>query len=51
MTQQSGRGGGQNSQGRFLEGAVIRSEEKQKGFSSEGKRENGEPKVEKETEM
>lgn len=51
MTQQRGSGGGQNSQGRFLEGAVIRSEEKQKGSSSEGKRENGEPEVEKGTEM
>lgn len=49
MTQQ--RAHGQHSQGRFLEGAVIGSDEKQKGSRLEGKRENREPKVEKETKL
>lgn len=43
--QQRGRGHDQKSQGRFLEKAVIRPEEKQKVSSLEGKRENGELKV------
>lgn len=45
------RGHGQDSQGKFLERAVIRYEEKQKESRLEEKRENGGPKVEKGTKL